>query len=87
VRERIDLRVLILTTVNATETGEGILAIDVHGARATDTLSTRATKSECRIYFVLDLDERIKNLRAGGVSKSNEAHRAPKSTNHRTALV
>jgi tRNA U34 5-carboxymethylaminomethyl modifying GTPase MnmE/TrmE len=40
VRERIDLRVLILTRVNATETGEGVLAIDVHGARATDTLST-----------------------------------------------
>jgi hypothetical protein len=40
VRERIDLRVLIFTTVNATETGEGILAIDVHGARATDALST-----------------------------------------------
>jgi hypothetical protein len=75
VRERIDLCVLIFTTVNATETGEGILAIDVHGTRATDTLSTRATKSECRIYFILDLDERVKNLKAGGVSRSDEAHR------------
>ena len=75
VRERIDLCVFIFTTVNATETGEGILAIDVHGTRTTDTLSARATKGECRIYFVLDLDECIKNLRAEGVSKSNDVHR------------
>jgi len=40
VRERIYLRVLIFTAVNATNTGEGILAVDVHGARAADTLST-----------------------------------------------
>ena len=40
VRKRINLCVLILSAVNATETGESILAVDVHGTRATDTLST-----------------------------------------------
>lgn len=39
-RERIDLCVLIFTAVDATETGEGILAVDVHCTRATDTLAT-----------------------------------------------
>ena len=65
-RKRIDLCVLIFAAVDATETGEGILAVDVHRARAADTLATRATKGECWIYFILDLDERIKNL--GGMT-------------------
>ena len=63
-RERIDLCVLIFIAVDSTETGEGILAVDVHRARTADTLATRATKSEGWIYFILDLDERIKNLGA-----------------------
>jgi len=61
VRERIDLRVLGFTPVDATETGEGILTVDVHGTRPADTLSTGTAESERRIYFVLDLDEYIKN--------------------------
>jgi hypothetical protein len=40
VRERIDLCVLVFTAVDATETSEGILAVDIHGARTADTLST-----------------------------------------------
>ena len=39
-RERIDLCVLIFTAVDATETGEGVLAVNVHCTRAADTLAT-----------------------------------------------
>jgi hypothetical protein len=38
--ERIYLCVLIFAAVDATETGESVLAIDIHGARTADTLST-----------------------------------------------
>ena len=65
VGERIYLCVLIFPAVDATETGEGVLAVDIHGARAADTLSTRAAESECWVYFILDFDERIKSLRVG----------------------
>jgi hypothetical protein len=86
VRERIDLCVLAFIAVDATETGEGVLAVDVHRARTANTLATRATKSECRIYFILDLDKSIENLRTGGVPKSNMVEQG-ETTNHRTALV
>lgn len=61
-REGVDLGVLARVSVDAAETCEGVLAINVHGARATDTFSARAPKSEGRVYFVLDLDERIQHL-------------------------
>ena len=85
-RERVDLCVLAFAAVDATETGEGVLAVYVHRTRTTDTLATRATKSQCGIYFILDLDKSIENLRAGGVPKSNMVEQG-ESTNHRTALV
>jgi hypothetical protein len=38
-RERIDFCVLAFISVDATEAGKSILAIDVHRTRAADTLS------------------------------------------------
>jgi hypothetical protein len=61
-RERIDFCVLAFISVDATEAGKGILAVDVHRTRAADTLSARATKSERWVYFILYLDECIQNL-------------------------
>jgi hypothetical protein len=70
VRERIYLCVLVFTAVDATETGESVLAVNVHGARAADTLSTRAAESECWVDFILDFDECIKSLRVGRMSRN-----------------
>jgi len=59
----VNLCVLTLIAVDATEARESILAVNIHCAGTTNTLSTRATKSECRIYLILDFDERIENHR------------------------
>jgi len=42
--------------VNSAEAGERVGAIDVHGARATDSLSARSSESQRGIQFVLDFD-------------------------------
>lgn len=39
VRKRIDLGILARVSVYTTETGEGILTVDIHRAGTTDTLS------------------------------------------------
>lgn len=61
--QRIDLRILRCVSVNAAQAGEGVLAVDVHGARAADTFSAGASESERRVDFVLDFDESVENLR------------------------
>ena len=48
--------------VNSAETGEGVLSINVHGARSTDTLSARPPESECGIDLVFYFNQRVKNL-------------------------
>jgi hypothetical protein len=62
VRKRINLGLLSRISVYATKTSEGILTVDIHRARAADTLSARTTEGECGVHFVLDFDECIKNL-------------------------
>ena len=61
-RKGVDLGVLGRVPVDPAEARQRVLAVDVHGARATDTLSARTTEGECGVNFVLDLDERIENL-------------------------
>jgi hypothetical protein len=58
----VDLGVFGRVSVDAAETGEGVLAINVHGTRPADTLSAGAPESKGRVDLVLDLDEGIKHL-------------------------
>jgi len=61
--QRINLCGLALATVDSTEASKRILSIDVHSTRSANTLTARTAKGKCRINFVLDLDESIKNLK------------------------
>ena len=60
--KRVNLGDLALVTVDAAETGERVLAVDVHGARTTDAFSAGATEGESGVNFVLDLDEGVQDL-------------------------
>lgn len=46
-----------------TQAGEGVGAVNVHGARAANTLSAGAAEGEGRIDLVLDADEGVENHR------------------------
>lgn len=61
-RKRVNLGVLARFPIYATEAGKGILTVNIHRARAADTLSAGTAEGECRVNFVLNFDERIKNL-------------------------
>lgn len=60
--KRVNLGVFARIPVNAAETSEGVLTINVHGTRAANTLSARAPERQRRVNLVLDLDERIQYL-------------------------
>ena len=62
VREGIDLSVLACVSVDPAQARQSVLAVDVHGARTTDTLAAGPTESQSGIHFVLDFDESIENL-------------------------
>ena len=62
VRKRVDLGVLGLVALDAAKASERVLSVDVHRARAADTLAAGATESECRVDLILDLDECIEDL-------------------------
>lgn len=76
--EGVDLGVFARVPVDAAETGEGVLAINVHGTRPANTLSAGAPESEGRVDLVLDLDEGIKHLhtRQGGEERERKWIRA-----------
>ena len=48
--------------VDATQACESILPVDVHCTRATNSLTARSSECQRRVHFVLDLDERVKDL-------------------------
>jgi len=48
-----------------TQAGKGVLAIDVHGAATTNTLTATSSESHGRVELVLDADEGIENHRSG----------------------
>lgn len=58
VGQRVNLGVVCL--FDSAETGECVDAVNVHGTRATDALTTRSSEGEGGVDFVLDLDERVK---------------------------
>ena len=49
---------------NLRQTGQTVLAIDVHGARAADTLTTRSSESKRGVLLVLDLEQSVEDHRA-----------------------
>ena len=65
VRKGVNLRILARVSIYATETGKGILTINIHGTRATNALSAGTAEGERGVNFVLNFDERIKNLWRG----------------------
>lgn len=48
--------ILARISINPTQACQGVLTVDIHGARPADALTTRAAKRERRIDFVLDLN-------------------------------
>lgn len=60
-REGINLGVLCVA-VDTAEAGKCVRAVDVHGTRATDTLTARASERQCRVDLVLDFNESVENL-------------------------
>mmetsp|Transcript_93368 Transcript_93368/g.269674 ORF Transcript_93368/g.269674 Transcript_93368/m.269674 type:complete len:346 (+) Transcript_93368:162-1199(+) len=43
------------------QAGQAVLAVDVHGARAADTLTARPPKGQCGVHLVLDLEQRVQD--------------------------
>lgn len=62
-RKRVDLGVLATFAVDSAQAGERVLTVNVHGARTADTLSARATESQCWVDFVLNFDQGVENLK------------------------
>lgn len=56
-----------------TEAGQGVLAVDVHGARAADALATAPAKGQGRVDLVLDADDGIEHHGAGLVEVNGVA--------------
>ena len=50
--------------LDVAQAGQGVGAVDVHGARAADALPAGAAEGEGRILLVLDFEERIEDHRA-----------------------
>ena len=69
VREGVDFRGLAGRVagslgLDVAQTGQGVGAVDVHGARAADALPAGAAEGEGRILLVLDFEERVEDHRA-----------------------
>lgn len=62
VRKWVNLGVLSIVTVDTAEAGEGVLAINIHGARTADTLAAGTAEGKRWINLVLNLDESVENL-------------------------
>jgi len=85
VGKRIDLGVLASVSVDPAEASEGVLAVDVHGARAADTFTTGSAEGESRVHLVLDLDESVEHL--DNIRQLCVLQHAYTRTNHRARLV
>lgn len=48
-----------------TQAGEGVGAVDVHGARTADTLTARAAEGKGRVELILDADEGVEDHGTG----------------------
>ena len=47
--------------INVTEASQCIGSINIHGTGSADSFAARSSKSQCRILFALDFDERIQD--------------------------
>lgn len=86
-RKRVNLGVFARIPINMAETCEGVLAVNVHGTRAADTLSAGAPESEGGVDFILDLDERVEHLRIRKRTCQSVKATRRADTCHRTSLV
>lgn len=62
VRQRVDLGGLA-ALVDVAQASQGVLAVDVHRAAATDALAARSAECQSRVLLVLNLDQCIQNHR------------------------
>ena len=58
---------------NLRQTGQTVLAIDVHGARTADTLTTRSSESKRGVLLVLDLEQSVEDHRAATTEFRNKS--------------
>lgn len=61
VGQGVDLLLLGNVRVDSTQACQGVSALNVHGARATDALSARPSECQGGVLLVLDLDERVQH--------------------------
>ena len=54
------------------QAGQTVLAIDVHGARTADTLTTRSSESKRGVLLVLDLEQSVEDHRAAATRSIQE---------------
>lgn len=66
VRQRVDLDILGGIARDALEAGEGVLAVDVHGAGAANAFAARPPQGQSRVDLVLNLDEGVQHHRTAG---------------------
>lgn len=59
--EGIDFAGLGLVCVNFAETGERVLAVNVHGTGPANSFATGASEGQGRILLVLDFDESVQD--------------------------
>ena len=60
--QRVNLSILANIPVDSAKACKRVLSVDVHGTRAANTLTSRATEGKCGVNFVFDLDDGIQNL-------------------------
>lgn len=65
VRQRVDLDIRGRFGGDSAQACQGVLAVDVHGAASTDTLSATPSEGQRRILLVLDLDQGIQDHGTG----------------------
>ena len=55
------------------QASQTVLAIDVHGARTADTLTTRSSESKRGVLLVLDLEQSVEDHRAATTEFRNKS--------------
>lgn len=63
VRQRVNFDVLAAFPLDALQTSQGILTVDVHSARSTNAFAARPSQGQSGINLVLDLQESVQHHR------------------------
>lgn len=61
--QRIDFHGFVHIGIDATDACQCICACDIHGARATNALTTRPTERQCGINFIFDFQQCVQHHR------------------------